>query len=196
MSLINSKAGELEGQHASRMDSLTLSYIENTEWEKFLEHFGDYFETEFDTILTKIMGNDITIGKFTIMYVEKALEKNYKSQYLLDTFIETCIKNPRYIMQIYEALEMIIDMLIEKGAVVSPTSILEPIYPYGSVTLEDESRSLQVRGFFYRVFLQNSHKIEVDPVYWEDREYTVRSTKENFLSAIFYEAENLWMFKL
>jgi hypothetical protein len=183
---------DLSGVSFSQMNE----YISNIKWEKFLEHFGDYFETEFDTMLTKIMGNDITIGKFTIMNVEKALEKNYKLQYLLDTFIETCIKNPRYIMQIYETLQIVVNMLIEKGAVVSPSIVLEPIYPYGSVLLEDESRSLQVRGFFYRVFLQNNHKIEFEPVYWEDREYRAWSTKENFFSAILYEAENLWMFKL
>lgn len=172
------------------------SYFENKSWEEFLTDFAVYCESEFYeqnpllTIFDMPDDNKIVLEKMVILMIDKALSE-YHPQKVMDDFLMNCIMFPRYIMDMYELVENVIRYLIEKGAIVSWYIVLTSLYcPYA--TLEDCARSLTIRGFIYHNFLRGEWPITYSAIYWEDR-YGEEVSEENFLGAIRYEAENLWM---
>jgi hypothetical protein len=175
------------------------SYIENKSWEEFLADFAVYCESEFQednplrTIFDMPDDNTLVLEKMVILMIDKALSQ-YSPQKVMDDFLMNCIEFPRYIMDMYELVENVIRYLLEKGAKVSLHIVLKPLYD-PPATLEDCARSLTIRGFIYHNFLHRSWPISCKAVYWEDR-YNEVVSEENFLGAVRYEAENLWMYKL
>lgn len=175
------------------------SYIESKSWEEFLADFAVYCESEFQednplrTIFDMPDDNTLVLGKMVILMIDKALSK-HSPQKIMDDFLMNCIESPRYIMDMYELVENVIRYLLEKGAEVSSEIVLKPLYD-PPATLEDCARSLTIRGFIYHKFLQGDCPITYSAVYWEDR-YNEVVSEENFLGAVRYEAENLWMNKL
>lgn len=72
-----------------------------------------------------------------------------------------------------------------------------------SARFQDEGHTFQIRGFIYRNFIHNTNPISYNAAFWEDiltqemKDYNidyddVEIDEEKFLSAIKYEAENLW----
>jgi hypothetical protein len=175
------------------------SYIENKSWEEFLADFAVYCESEFHednplrTIFDMPDDNTFVLEKVVILMIDKALSQ-YNPQKVMDDFLMSCIESPRYIMDMYELVENVIRYLLDKGAEVSLNIVLKPLYD-PPATLEDCARSLTIRGFIYHKFLRCSWPISYSAVYWEDR-YDEIVSEENFLGAVRYEAENLWMYKV